>query len=145
MRAGLGVDASVCNAETVDWASIDKVLLDDFGCVFRLDTPVPDGFGIDYDRRAVFALVKTHGFVDADAVGQTGRFGQLLKLGKDFAFSVAGAGWAGRAFWADVMAHEDVMFEKRQRGRSSCFQTNRTGLPKKFPQPLQSTHPHLRK
>ena len=119
MRAGLCVDACVGDPQALDGASIDKVLLDDFGCVFWLDAPVPDGFGIDHDRRAVLALVKTHGLVDADAVGQAGCFGHLLKLGKDFAFSVDGAGWAGRAFGADIMAHEDVMFEKRQRGRSS--------------------------
>jgi hypothetical protein len=145
MRTGLGVDARVGYSQALHRASIGKVLLDDFRCVFQLDAPVPDGVRIDYDRRAVFALVKTHGLVDADAVGEPSRFGQLLKLGKDFAFSVGGAGWAGRAFWADIMAHEDVMFEKRQRGGSSCFQSNRRGVPKKFPQSLRSTRPHLRK
>jgi len=119
VRADLGVDAGVGDAQALDRASVDKVLLDDFGCVFGLDAPVPDCVGIDYDRRAMFALIKTHGLVDPDAIGEPSRFGQLLKLGKDFAFSIGGAGWAGRAFWADIMAHEDVMFEKRQRGRSS--------------------------
>ena len=73
--AGLGVDAGVGDAEALDWASIGKVLLDNFSCVFRLDAPVPDGFGIHHNRGAVLALVKAKRFVDAHTIGQTRRLG----------------------------------------------------------------------
>jgi hypothetical protein len=113
MGAGLGVDAGVGDAEALDGAAVDQVLLDDLGCVFGLHTAVPDGLGVDDDGGAVLALVKAERLVDAHA-GEAGGLGELLELSEDFALSIGGAGGAGCSLGTDVMTDKDVMLEKRQ-------------------------------
>ena len=76
--AVFGVDALVCEAQPFDWTAMDEVFLNDLSGIFRLDVAVPDGFGIDNDRWAMFALVETSGFVDANRAAQTSGFGELL-------------------------------------------------------------------
>jgi hypothetical protein len=113
MRAGLGVDAGVGDAETLDGAAVDQVLFDDLGCVFGLDAAVPNGFRVDDDGGAVLALVEAERLVDAHA-GKAGSLGELLELREDFALSIGGAGGAWCSLGTDVMTYKDVMLEKRQ-------------------------------
>ena len=89
--AAFGVDALVGEAQPLDGPAAHQVLLDNRRRVLRLDRAVPHRFGIHHDGRPVFALIQAKGFVDANAVGKTGGFGQLLQLGVQFAFAVGGA------------------------------------------------------
>jgi hypothetical protein len=114
VRAGLGIDAFVGKLQALDRASGNQVLLNNFGGVCGLDAAVPDRLRVDNDGGAVLALVQAERFVDADAVGNSGSFGQLLQLGVQFTFAIAGARWAGRAGGANVMANKDVMLKGRQ-------------------------------
>ena len=72
MRADGGVEAVVGDDKALDGTSGDEVLADDFGHVFDSDATVPDGFRVDDNGRAVFALVEASGFVGADGAGETG-------------------------------------------------------------------------
>jgi hypothetical protein len=121
MGADFGVDAFVGNAQALDGTAVDQVLLDDFGRIFGLDATVPDRFGINDYSGAVLALVEAERFVDAHAIGETGGLGQLLKLSVQLAFTVGGAGWAGRAFGTDIMADEDVVRVKGQAGKPPLY------------------------
>jgi hypothetical protein len=62
----------------------------------------------------VFALIEAQGFVNADAVGKSGGFSQLLQLGVQLAFAVGGAGRAGSVGRTDVVANKDMAFKRRQ-------------------------------
>jgi hypothetical protein len=111
--AGLGVDAGVGNAESLDRTAIDQMLFDDLGRIFRLDEAVPDRFWIDNDRGPVLALIEAERLVDAH-IGEAGGLGNLLQLRKDFALSIGGAGRPGSSLGANVMTDKDVMLVKRQ-------------------------------
>jgi hypothetical protein len=111
VRAGFGVQAGVGDAEALDGAAGDEVLCDDFISIFRFDAAIPDGIGVDHDSRAVLALVKAAGLVDADAAREAGFAGELREAGVERALTVGGAGRTGRVSGADVMTYEDVAFE----------------------------------
>lgn len=72
MRAVVGIDAGLCEAEALDGFSAYEVLLHNLFGIAGMDEAVPDGLGVDHDHRGVLALVKAAGLVDADAVLQTG-------------------------------------------------------------------------
>jgi hypothetical protein len=80
MGACFGVQAGVGEAQAVDMATRDEVLLDDLGGIFGLDVAVPDGVGVNDDYGAVFALVETASFVDADFGFESRGAAELLKL-----------------------------------------------------------------
>jgi hypothetical protein len=68
MTAGLGVNTIFLEHQPGNWGSINNMRLDDLCYIFRLYSSIPDSFGIDYNGRAMFTLVKTsrsissHGF-----------------------------------------------------------------------------------
>ena len=96
MRAGLGVEAFFGQAEALDRAAADEVLIDDFGGVFGADVTVPDGLRVDDDGGAVLALVEAAGFVHANAVLEAGGFDGILEGAAEFlAVFVAAAGAGG--------------------------------------------------
>ena len=116
VRAELGVEAFVGEAEALDGAAGDKVLVDDFGGVFRADVAVPDGFRVDDDGGTVFALVEAAGLVDADARGEAGGLGELLDGGVEFGLAVGVTGGARGVLRAGIGADKDVTFKRGQEG-----------------------------
>jgi hypothetical protein len=116
VRAALGVQAFVGDAEPLDRFAIDKVLAHNLFSIFRLHATVPDCFGIDHNSRSVFALVQAAGLVDAHPAGQTGILGELIEARVQLALAVGGAGRAGRIRGASVVADENVAFKQGQRG-----------------------------
>jgi len=111
VRAAVGVDAGVGKAKAFDGTAVDEVLLHDLFGVAGFGETVPDGFGINDEDGAVLALVEAAGFIDADAVLETGGFDGVLE-GAAKLFSVAeGAAGAG-VFVPLVEADEEVVFEE---------------------------------
>jgi len=80
MRAALGVDAVIIQPQPLHWPASDQVLAHNLLSVRRLYMPVPDSFGVDHNRWAMFALVQTSGFIDAHRRTQSGSFCKLLQL-----------------------------------------------------------------
>ncbi len=111
MRAALGVDALLGQPQPLHGPAAHQVFRDNLRGVAELDVAVPDGLRVNHHCGAVLALVQTAGFVDAHLTAQPGGFGELLQLGVQFAFSVGGAGWAGRVGGAGVVADKDVAFK----------------------------------
>ena len=120
VRAVSGVEAIVGDDKTLDGPAGDEVLADDFRHVFDSDATVPDGFRVDDNGRAVFALVETSGFVGADRAGEAGSSDRVLQGGVEFAFAVGGAGGAGAAGFADIRADKDMRSNFANLGGSFC-------------------------
>jgi hypothetical protein len=116
MGAGLGVEAFVGEAEALDRAACDEVLVDDFGSVFRADVAVPDALRVDDDGGAVFALIEATGLVYADAGPEIGSLHKLLDGCVEFSLAVGVAGGARRVLGTGVGADKDVAFEWGQEG-----------------------------
>ena len=111
MWAAVGVEAGVGQAEALDGAAADKVLVHDFVEVAGFDEAVPDGFGVDHNYGAVLALVEAAGLVDADAMFQAGSFYGVFQFAFElFAVFMATTG-AGGGFVALIEADENVMVE----------------------------------
>ena len=106
-----GVDAGVRQAETIDGTAEEEVLLNDLLSVVGVGETVPDGFGIDDQNGAVFALIQAASLIDADAVLEASGFDSILEGSAEFlAVLVAAAGPRGR-FVALVEADKEVVFE----------------------------------
>jgi hypothetical protein len=116
MRAGLGVEAFVGEAEALDGAAADEVLVDDFGSVFEGDVAVPDGLRVDDDGVAVLALIEAAGLVDPDPRRQAGGLGKLLDGGVEFALAVGVAGGARGVLGTGIGTDKDVAFKRGQEG-----------------------------
>jgi len=141
MRARLGIDAAIGEPQPLDGTAGDQMLFNDLSCVFGAHATVPDRLRIDHNGGAVLALIETEGFVDADAVGNSRSFSQLLQLGVQFAFAIRGAGRAGCSGGTNVVANEDVVFKRRQARESSCFQTKRRSRRKKLSTNMPASPP----
>jgi hypothetical protein len=123
VRAGLGVDTVVGDAQALDGPAGDEVLVDNLFSIAGLHMAVPNSFGIDDHVGAVLALVEAAGFVDADSRrAETGSLGGLLQLHQQLAVAVGSAGWARRARRTGVGTDEDVAFKERQK-KSSRIQS----------------------
>jgi hypothetical protein len=109
--AGFCVDALFGQAQALDGMAAYQVLFHDGRGVRGLQVAVPDGIGVNDDRRPMFALVEAAGFVDADFDAEAGGFGELLQLCEELAFSVGSAGRAGRIGGTGVLADKDVTFK----------------------------------
>lgn len=72
MRAVLGVEAGVGEAEALDGTVVEEVLDNDLFDVPGVDVAVPDGFGVDDDDGAVLALVEAAGLVGTDVMLEAG-------------------------------------------------------------------------
>ena len=114
MRAGFGVDAFVGEAEAVDGAAGYQMLADDLGGVGGLHAAVPGCVRVDDDGGAVLALIEAERLVDAHGGGEAGFARELRELCMEFALAVGSAGWARRTGGADIVADEDVAFERGQ-------------------------------
>jgi hypothetical protein len=77
MRARLGIDALIGDAQSFYGTPVNQVFLDDLGRVFRLHAAIPDRVRINYHRRSVFALIETARFVDPHCGAKTGSLRQL--------------------------------------------------------------------
>jgi hypothetical protein len=64
----------------------------------------------------VLALVKTAGLVNPHPASQASGLGKLLELCVQLAFPVGGAGRAGRALGAHIVAHKHMVFKRWQSG-----------------------------
>jgi len=109
--AGFCVDALFGQAKALDGMAAYQVLFHDGRGVRGLQVAVPDGIGVNDDRRPMFALVEAAGFVDADGRTEAGRLGKLLQLGEELAFSVGSAGRAGRIGGTSVQTDKNVTFK----------------------------------
>jgi hypothetical protein len=114
MRASLGVDACVGQAQAFDGLAADQMLLNDLRSVAGLHVSIPDGFRIDNNHRSMLALIKAKRFVDTHFGCETGGFRQLLQLGKQFALAVRSTGRARSVGGANVVTDEDMMFKSGQ-------------------------------
>ena len=114
MRARLGVEALVGEAQALDGAAGDEVLVDDFGGVFQADVAIPDGLGVDHDGGAVLALIEAAGLVDADARGEAGGLGKLLDGRVELGLAVGVARGARGILGAGIGADKDVAFKRGQ-------------------------------
>ena len=82
--------------------------------VFSFDSAIPHSVGINHDRWAVLALVQAAGFVDPHPAAQAGLFRELLQPCMQLAFSIGRAAGPWCIGGAGIVAHKDVMFERRQ-------------------------------
>ncbi len=113
VRAVVGVEAGVGEAEALDGTAVEDVFGDDLVYVFDVDEAVPDGLGVDDDGGAVLALVEAAGFVGADGVLEAGVFDGVFEGGFElFAAAGAATGTGGGAV-ALVGADEDVVVKLR--------------------------------
>jgi hypothetical protein len=121
MRAGLGIDARIGQAQSLYRPAVYQVLLHNLRGIFRLHMPVPDSLGIHNDSRPVLALIKAAGLVDADGISQAGGLGELLQLRVQFALSISRARGPRSTFWTGIVANKNVVFEQ---GQASLLQTS---------------------
>ncbi len=110
MRAAVGIDAGVGEAEAFDGAAVEEMLLDDLFGITGFGKTVPDGVGIDDEDGAVLALVEAARLVDADTVFQARGFDGIFESAAEFFPVSEGAAGAG-GFVALVEADKEVMFE----------------------------------
>ena len=107
----VGIDAGVGEAEALDGAAVEEVLLNDLFGVAGLGETVPDGFGVDDEDGAVLALVEATGFIDADAVLEAGGLDGILEGAAEFLAVFVAAAGAGGGIVALVEANKEVMFK----------------------------------
>jgi hypothetical protein len=116
VRATLGIQAGIGQAQARHGAAVQEVLADDLGDVLDVHEAVPDGLGIDDNDGAVLALVEAAGLVGADLVLQTGRLDGVLEGGFELLASPWAAAWTRGALVALVGADEEVVLELWQGG-----------------------------
>jgi hypothetical protein len=114
VRAGLGIDAFISEAQALYGTAVDQVFLDDLGGIFWLDVAIPDGFRVDDDSGAMLALIETAGLIDANRAAESGGLGELLQLSVQFALAVCGARGTRGSFGAGVVTNENVVLENWQ-------------------------------
>jgi len=114
MRATLGVNAFIAEAQPFDGPSSDQMLRDDLFRILGLDVAVPNGFRVNHNHRTVLALVQAASLVDANATHKPGSFRKLLELRKQLALAVAGAGWPGSTLGTNIVTNKQVTFKWRQ-------------------------------
>ena len=88
MRARLGIDAGIGQAQSLHRAAIHQVLLHNLCGIFRLHMPVPDSLGIHDYGGPVLALIKATRLVNTDGISQAGGLGVLLQLPLEFALAI---------------------------------------------------------
>ena len=114
MRAAFGVNACVGQPQPLHWLSFHQMLFHNVRGIGWLHMAIPDGFRVNHDHRAVFALVQAERLVDPDSGTESSGLGQLLQLGVQFRFTVSRAGWAGCVGGTDVVTDKYMMFKGRQ-------------------------------
>ena len=67
VRALRSIEAFLCQPQPLDGLSLDHVGFDNLRDVLRLYAAIPNRFRVDDDRRAMFALVETPGFIRPDS------------------------------------------------------------------------------
>jgi hypothetical protein len=109
----LDVEAGVGEAQALDGTTVEEMFGDDLLDVCKVDEAVPDGFWVDHDDGAMFALVEAAGFVGTNVVFEAGVFDGVLEGGFEL-FAAAGkaAGTVG-SFVALVGADEDMVVKFR--------------------------------
>jgi hypothetical protein len=112
----LGVEAGPGEAQPLHGAAMDEMLGNNFIDVFELDEAVPDGLGINHNRRAVLALIEAAGLIGADEMLEAGIFDRVLECRLQFLAAVRKTAWAGRGFVALIGTDKDVMLKFRHGG-----------------------------
>ncbi len=110
----LGVEAGVGKAEALDGTVVEEVFGDDLLDVPDVDVSVPDGFGIDHDYGAVFALVEAAGLVRANVMFEAGFFDGVLEGWFELLAALRKAAGTAGGFVALIGADEDMVVEFRQ-------------------------------
>ena len=108
------IEALVGQAQALDRAPADQVLVDDFGGVFRADVAVPDRLGVDNHCPTVLALIEAAGLVDTDPRRQAGSLGQLLDGGVELGLPVGVAGGAWGVLGTGVGTDKYMAFKRGQ-------------------------------
>jgi hypothetical protein len=116
MRAALGVQALVRDAQPFHGPAGDQVLCNDLRGVLGTHAAVPDGLRIDHYRGPVLALVQAAGLVDPHARAKAGLFRQLLQACVQLAFSIGCAGGARCIGGTGIVADKYVAFKYGQTG-----------------------------
>ena len=116
MRANGCVQATVGDAQPFHWPTVHQMLLHNFRGIFGLHVSIPNSLGINDDGGPVLALVQAARFVDADASGEAGSLGLLLKSGVNGAVAVGSAGRTWCAGRTGIGTDKDVTFKSRQLG-----------------------------
>ncbi len=114
MRAGLGINARIGQAQPFYRTAVYQVLLHYLRGIFGLDVSVPDSLGIHNHRWSVFALVQATRLVDAHGASQAGGLGELLQLRVQFALSIGCARGPWSTFRTDIVANKNVVFKQGQ-------------------------------
>jgi hypothetical protein len=113
-RIGLRhVELIIWNDEALDRLAANDVRIDDFVHVGRRDVAVPNGFGIDDNRRAELALIETTRLVGANRILDSPL--RQLRFEKPVKFAFAGriAAAARMALGTLIGANENVFLEFR--------------------------------
>jgi hypothetical protein len=116
VRAALGVDALVGEAQALDGTAADEMLAHDLLGILGLDVAVPDGLGIDDDGGAVLALVEAAGLVDAHAAAEVCGLRGLLQGYMNIASATGCTRGTRRTVWALIGTDKDMMFKDGQLG-----------------------------
>jgi hypothetical protein len=111
-----GVDATLGQAETLDWPASHKVLADNFVHIRGLDRAVPDSVGVDDDGWAMLALVEAASLVGANRGGEARGLQLIFENGVQRSDAVAGARRPGTPGFAAIGAYKNVAFKRWQRG-----------------------------
>ena len=115
MLAGFRVQAGVGKTESLDRLPVNDVRFDDLVDIGVGDVSIPDGLGVDHNRRPVLALIEAAGLVRADSSLQSALGELLLECSLQVGFSGGIAASPRIARWTLVPADEDVLFEFRHR------------------------------
>jgi len=114
MRASGRIQAVFGQDEAFDRLSAYQMLVDNLLDVPGLDKAIPDGLGIDHDGGSVLALFEATGFVDADAIAQSGVFCGVFQHFVQVVRPVRSTGWAGAPWLPHVGTDEDMAFKPGQ-------------------------------
>ncbi len=109
----LDVEAGVGEAQALDGTAVEEVFGDDLLDVCKVDEAVPDGFWVNHDDGAMFALVEAAGFVGSNVVLEASIFDGVLESGFELFAATGKAAGTGGGFVAFVGADEDVVVKFR--------------------------------
>jgi hypothetical protein len=91
MRARLGVDALIGDAQPLYRPPANQMLRNNRFGIFGANIPIPNGIRINHYRRPVLALVEATGFVDPHLSPEPRIAAQLLQPRMQVAFPIRGA------------------------------------------------------
>jgi len=127
VRTAFGIHALLGQPQPLHRPPPNQVLIHNLRRILNSYMPVPHRLRIHHHRWPMFALVQAAGLVDPHRRAQPRRLGELIQLGVQFAFAIAGARWPWCIGGPGIVADKDVTFKCGQRvflQKCSSFQTN---------------------